>query len=68
MKGRTTMKKRASEATQRVPSGPIMSPKSDPRDVEIARLLALVSELTEQNELLQEAIRRLQTRTAETAR
>ena len=36
------------------------SPPQDPRDQEIQRLRTLVAELTRRNEVLQEAIRRLQ--------
>ena len=38
----------------------------DPRDVEIERLRTLVNELTRRNELLQEALRRLQEPTSPT--
>jgi hypothetical protein len=54
------MRKKTAHSQVNVLAGPGADVSDDPKDREIARLKAQVSELIERNEVLQEAIRRLQ--------
>ncbi|HYV48374.1 MAG TPA: hypothetical protein VFA20_26120 [Myxococcaceae bacterium] len=53
------MRKGSTRTTSRVQARDVES-AADPRDREIKRLRTLVAELTRRNELLQEALRRVQ--------
>lgn len=54
------MRKGSTRTTTQGRSGTASAPPADPRDQEIERLRTMVAELTRRNEVLQEALRRLQ--------
>ena len=54
------MRKGSSRTNTHARTGAATAPAPDPRDREIERLRTLVAELTRRNEVLQEALQRLQ--------